>query len=155
VVPRPPLYKGRPGLSASASRRPRHGGRWETIRYAPDSNARTFLTCLILPVAIVPPCGWCGRGADSAYAVRRFAFPGMPANRESVYPDGWRRRLNEWLVASRIGLDSARRLGATGDDRALGLKNPGPHVTRPMRQILLSNAPCRICTTGNLPRLGG
>ena len=29
-----------------------HGGRWETIRYALDSNARTFRFCLIWVVLI-------------------------------------------------------------------------------------------------------
>jgi retron-type reverse transcriptase len=29
-----------------------YGGRWETIRYALDSNARTFRLCLIWLVAI-------------------------------------------------------------------------------------------------------
>jgi hypothetical protein len=37
-------------------RRPRHDiGRWETIRYALDSNARTFRLCLILFVTTVSP----------------------------------------------------------------------------------------------------
>jgi hypothetical protein len=30
-----------------------HDGRWETIRYALDSNARTFRLCLIWAVVIV------------------------------------------------------------------------------------------------------
>jgi hypothetical protein len=34
---------------------PRHGGRWETIRYALDSNARTFRFCLIWVVVIISP----------------------------------------------------------------------------------------------------
>ena len=32
-----------------------HGGRWETIRYALDSNARTLRFCLIWVVVIVSP----------------------------------------------------------------------------------------------------
>ena len=32
-----------------------HGGRWETIRYALDSNARTFRLCLIWAVVITSP----------------------------------------------------------------------------------------------------
>jgi hypothetical protein len=43
-------------MSVPASRQPRNGGRWETIRYALDSNARTFRLCLILVVAAVAPC---------------------------------------------------------------------------------------------------
>jgi len=43
-------------LSVPAPRQSRHGGgRWETIRYAIDSNARTFRLCLILLVTIVSP----------------------------------------------------------------------------------------------------
>jgi hypothetical protein len=35
---------------------PRHdGGQWETIRYALDSNARTFRLCLIWFVVIAAP----------------------------------------------------------------------------------------------------
>ena len=42
-------------MSVPAPRRPGHpGGRWETIRYALDSNARTFRLCLVLLVAAVP-----------------------------------------------------------------------------------------------------
>lgn len=33
---------------------PRHGGRWETIRYALDSNARTLRLCLICLVLSAP-----------------------------------------------------------------------------------------------------
>ena len=33
-------------------RQPCHGGRWETIRYALDSNARTLRFCLIWVVLI-------------------------------------------------------------------------------------------------------
>jgi hypothetical protein len=44
-------------LSVPAPRRARNGGgRWETIRYALDSNARTFRLCLILVVATAAPC---------------------------------------------------------------------------------------------------
>jgi hypothetical protein len=43
-------------LSVPAPRRPRQGGgRWETIRYALDSNARTLRLCLILLVTIAAP----------------------------------------------------------------------------------------------------
>jgi hypothetical protein len=43
-------------MSVPASRRPRSGGgRWETIRYALDSWARTFRLCLILIVVAVAP----------------------------------------------------------------------------------------------------
>ena len=37
-------------MSVPAPRVPRHGCRWETIRYALDSNARTLRLCLILLV---------------------------------------------------------------------------------------------------------
>jgi hypothetical protein len=41
-------------MSVPAPRRPRHGdGRWETIRYALGSNARTFRFCLIWLVMAV------------------------------------------------------------------------------------------------------
>jgi hypothetical protein len=44
-------------LSVPASRRPRNSvGRWETIRYALDNNARTFRLCLILFAAAAAPC---------------------------------------------------------------------------------------------------
>lgn len=43
-------------MSVPAPREPRHGGRWETIRYALDNNPRTFRLCLILLVAAVPSC---------------------------------------------------------------------------------------------------
>jgi hypothetical protein len=43
-------------MSVPAPREPRHdAGRWETIRYALDSNARTFRLCLIWLVTIAPP----------------------------------------------------------------------------------------------------
>ena len=43
-------------MSVPAPQEPRHdGGRWETIRYALDSNARTFRLCLICLVVIVAP----------------------------------------------------------------------------------------------------
>jgi len=43
-------------LSVPAARRPSHEvGRWETVRYALDSNARTFRLCLILLVTIISP----------------------------------------------------------------------------------------------------
>jgi len=43
-------------MSVPAPRRPSHAdGRWETIRYALDSNARTFRLCLILLVTVIPP----------------------------------------------------------------------------------------------------
>jgi hypothetical protein len=42
-------------MSVPARRQPRHAcGRWETVRYALDSNARTFRLCLILLVTILP-----------------------------------------------------------------------------------------------------
>jgi hypothetical protein len=43
-------------MSLPAPKEPRHdGGRWETIRYALDSNARTLRLCLIRAVAIASP----------------------------------------------------------------------------------------------------
>jgi hypothetical protein len=43
-------------MSLPARQEPRHGeGQWGTIRYALDSNARTFRLCLIWLVAIVSP----------------------------------------------------------------------------------------------------
>ena len=43
-------------MSVPAPRQPRQGnGRWETIRYALDSNARTLRLCLILLVTRVAP----------------------------------------------------------------------------------------------------
>jgi hypothetical protein len=43
-------------MSVPAPRRPsRADGRWETIRYALDSNARTFRLCMILLVTITAP----------------------------------------------------------------------------------------------------
>ena len=43
-------------MSVPAPRQPRQGhGRWETIRYALDSNARTLRLCLILLVTTVAP----------------------------------------------------------------------------------------------------
>jgi len=35
-------------MSVPAPREPGQGGRWETIRYALDTNSRTFRLCLIL-----------------------------------------------------------------------------------------------------------
>ena len=43
-------------MSVPAPREPGQGGRWETIRYALDTNPRTFRLCLILSVAAVAPC---------------------------------------------------------------------------------------------------
>ena len=43
-------------MSVPAPREPHQGGRWETIRYALDTNPRTFRLCLILSVAAVAPC---------------------------------------------------------------------------------------------------
>ncbi len=42
-------------MSLPAPHEPRHGGRWETIRYALDSNARTLRFCLIWLVLVVTP----------------------------------------------------------------------------------------------------
>lgn len=42
-------------MSLPGPQEPRHGGRWETIRYALDSNARTLRFCLIWLVLIVAP----------------------------------------------------------------------------------------------------
>jgi len=43
-------------MSVPSPREPRHdGGKWETILYALDSNARTLRLCLIWIVAIVSP----------------------------------------------------------------------------------------------------
>ena len=60
-------------MSLPAPRRPGHAnGRWETVRYALDSNARTFRLCLILFVTAIAPAAAChGRGADSPRAVMR------------------------------------------------------------------------------------
>jgi hypothetical protein len=55
-------------MSVPTSRRPSAGGgRWETIRYAVDSNARTFRLCLILIVAAAAPC----LGAVAAVLIHR------------------------------------------------------------------------------------
>jgi hypothetical protein len=43
-------------MSVPAPREPGQGGRWETIRYALDTNPRTFRLCLILLVTAVAPC---------------------------------------------------------------------------------------------------
>jgi hypothetical protein len=43
-------------MSLPAPREPRQGGRWETIRYALDTNPRTFRFFLILCVATVALC---------------------------------------------------------------------------------------------------
>jgi hypothetical protein len=43
-------------MSLPASRQPGNGGRWETIRYALDTNPRTFRLCLILFVVTAGPC---------------------------------------------------------------------------------------------------
>jgi hypothetical protein len=43
-------------MSVPAPREPGQGGRWETIRYALDTNPRTFRLCLILAVAALAPC---------------------------------------------------------------------------------------------------
>jgi hypothetical protein len=40
-------------MRVPATKHPCHGGRWDTIRYALDSNPRTFRLCLILIVLIV------------------------------------------------------------------------------------------------------
>jgi len=37
------------------SEQPGHAGRWETIRYAIDNNARTIRLCLIMIVVISAP----------------------------------------------------------------------------------------------------
>lgn len=42
-------------MSVPVPREPRHGDRWETIRYALDSNARTLRLCLIWFVSIASP----------------------------------------------------------------------------------------------------
>lgn len=43
-------------MSVPAPRLPSHGnGRWGTIRYALDSNARTYRLCLILLVTAISP----------------------------------------------------------------------------------------------------
>jgi hypothetical protein len=42
-------------MSVPVPAEPSHGGRWETIRYALDSNARTIRLCVIWFVSIVSP----------------------------------------------------------------------------------------------------
>jgi hypothetical protein len=42
-------------MSVPAPREPGQGGRWETIRYALDTNPRTFRLCLILSVVTAGP----------------------------------------------------------------------------------------------------
>jgi len=42
-------------MRVPTKRRSCHGGRWETIQYALDSNARTFRLCLIWAVVIISP----------------------------------------------------------------------------------------------------
>lgn len=43
-------------MSVPTPPEPHHdGGQWETIRYALDSNARTFRLCLICLVVIAAP----------------------------------------------------------------------------------------------------
>jgi hypothetical protein len=42
-------------MSSSAPLEPRDDGRWATIKYALDSNARTLRLCLIWVVVIVAP----------------------------------------------------------------------------------------------------
>ena len=43
-------------MSAPAPRGQRHAGcRWDTVRYALDSNARTMRLCLIVIVLSIPP----------------------------------------------------------------------------------------------------
>ena len=43
-------------MRVPATKHPCHGGRWETIRYALDSNARTVRLCLILVMVAAAPC---------------------------------------------------------------------------------------------------
>jgi hypothetical protein len=51
-----PAPRGAPELNAPARRWPRHAScRWDAIRYALDSNARTLRLCLITLVVSIPP----------------------------------------------------------------------------------------------------
>ena len=65
-------------MSVPAPQEPRHdGGRWETIRYALDSNARTFRLCLICLVLIAAPA----TAALAAELIRHMLLCGCPAAR--------------------------------------------------------------------------
>lgn len=44
-------------VGVPAPQEPSNGGRWETIRYALDSNARTLRLCLIWLVVLVSSAG--------------------------------------------------------------------------------------------------
>jgi len=56
MQPRNPAVRksGSPGRRP-AQLEPRQGGRWETIKYAIDSNARTLRLCLICIVLVAAP----------------------------------------------------------------------------------------------------
>lgn len=58
VTSRPLCRKVASLMNLPAPGKPHQGGRWETIRYALDTNPRTFRLCLILLVAAVTP--WLG-----------------------------------------------------------------------------------------------
>jgi len=96
-------------LSVPAPRRPRQsGGRWETIRYALDSNARTFRLCLILLVTIVAPVA----AAVVAELIRHTLLCGIrqcPALRLQWWPG------RGLLAASRPPPSAGRRGGADLD----------------------------------------
>ena len=112
-------------MSVLAPRRARSGGgRWETIRYALDSNARTFRLCLILIAASAGPCLVAlaavlihhvllrERGQPPPPPVRYEARP--PAGRASAY----------LAVAGHIALTPLRRLGLSPPMSYLGARQP-------------------------------
>ena len=69
-------------MSLSAPKEPRQTSRWETIRDAIDSNARTIRLCVIL---LVLPLG-SGLAAAVIELVRNVHLPGAPRPRQGLRP---------------------------------------------------------------------
>jgi hypothetical protein len=81
ITSRPSIGRWASIMRVPMVRQSRHGGRWATIRYALDSNERTFRLCLIWVVLITSPAlaaaivVHCGPGAVRAVMQAASWFP--------------------------------------------------------------------------------
>jgi len=102
-------------MSVPAPRRPSYAnGRWETIRYALDSNARTFRLCLILLMMAISPVA----AAVVAVLIHHVLLCAQPA-RQAEAPS-WRPR--RWPVG--LAVSSSEKQGRPSCWPGTGTRRP-------------------------------
>jgi hypothetical protein len=119
-------------LSVPATRRPRHdGGRWETVRYALDSNARTFRLCLILLVTAISPVA----AAVVAVLIRHMLLCAQ----------------SRWCRLRRQAADRSGRNLVAGSG-AIKLKNSARTMLIDGSTVLLTSSRPLLCTSSSVLR---